>query len=100
DFAHSSGFSSWEEMCRMVASVDISTPDRMERFKAWQEGDGTKGMLEFLIARNNTSSSEESSSPTEQTAYADEAEDKFAGLDADQEITVHVPGRPGTLKRL
>jgi 3'-phosphoadenosine 5'-phosphosulfate sulfotransferase (PAPS reductase)/FAD synthetase len=100
DFAHSSGFSSWEEMCRMVASVDVSTPDRMERFRAWQEGDGTKGMLEFVIARNNTAGDGDGSATAEQAGAADEAEDEFSGLGEDQEITIHVPGSTGTLKRL
>ena len=72
----------------------------MERFRAWQEGDGTKGMLEFVIACNNTAGGGGSPAPTEQTASADEAEDEYAKLDADQEITVHVPGSIGTLRCL
>lgn len=89
DFALSMGFSSFGEMCRMVSSVDISTPDRLARFRAWQEDDGTKAVLEFVIACND-----------EPGRDGGHPEDEFGGADPDQEITVHVPGSTGTLKRL
>jgi 3'-phosphoadenosine 5'-phosphosulfate sulfotransferase (PAPS reductase)/FAD synthetase len=88
-FALRMGFSSYAEMCRMVSSVDISTPDRLARFKAWQEDDGTKAVLEFVIACNN-----------EPGAGGDDPGDEFGRVDPDQEITLHVPGSSGTLKRM
>jgi len=42
------GFDSAAEFHRMVASVDLSTPDRFAAFKRWQEEDGTKQGLSLL----------------------------------------------------
>lgn len=88
-FALRMGFSSYAEMCQMVSSVDISTPERLARFKAWQEDDGTKAVLEFVIACNN-----------EPGADGDSPGDEFGRVDPDQEITLHVPGSSGTLQRM
>ena len=42
------GFESLEEFNRMVSDVDLSTPDKLRNFKAWQENDGTKeGLLKL-----------------------------------------------------
>lgn len=44
-FAKANGFSSSSEMFRLTATADISTPEKLARFKKWQEEDGTKAGL-------------------------------------------------------
>ena len=44
------GFDSADEFHRMAAGADISTPEKLAAFKAWQENDGTKVGLQRLAA--------------------------------------------------
>ena len=39
------GFADEREFHRLVASRDISTPEKLKAFKSWQEGDGSKAGL-------------------------------------------------------
>lgn len=48
EIAQALGFASAEEFHRMVANADISTPEKLAAFKAWQENDGTKAGLDAL----------------------------------------------------
>ncbi|MCB0595432.1 MAG: hypothetical protein KDD28_15175 [Phaeodactylibacter sp.] len=46
EFAKSLGFSDAGEMNKLISNVDISAPEKMERFLKWKEADGTKtGLL-------------------------------------------------------
>ena len=47
------GFESVGEFHRLVATTDISSPEKLEAFKRWQEGDGTKDGLLKLTPHNN-----------------------------------------------
>jgi len=43
------GFESSQEFHKLVAAVDLSTPEKLEAFKLWQYGDGTKdGLLQLM----------------------------------------------------
>jgi hypothetical protein len=44
------GFENEKEMHRLVASVDLSTPEKIAAFKKWQFEDGTKDGLIKLPA--------------------------------------------------
>ena len=39
------GFESEIEFHRLVAAADLSTPEKVQAFKAWQNNDGTKAGL-------------------------------------------------------
>jgi len=42
------GFASLAEMSKLVAGVDLSTPEKLAAFSAWQAKDGTKdGLLKL-----------------------------------------------------
>jgi hypothetical protein len=42
------GFESMEEFNRLVSNVDLSTPDKLNAFKTWQNEDGSKdGLLKL-----------------------------------------------------
>ena len=42
------GFDSFEEFNKMISNVDISTEEKMKKFKKWQYADGTKkGLLKL-----------------------------------------------------
>lgn len=43
------GFKDEREFHRMVASYDISSEERMEKFRSWQLNDGTRNGLQTLI---------------------------------------------------
>lgn len=46
--AQSLGFDDAAEFNKLVAGVDMTTPEKLADFKAWQEDDGTKeGILEL-----------------------------------------------------
>lgn len=46
------GFESEAEFNRMVCAVDLSAPHKIEAFKRWQNGDGTKaGLMELLTSQ-------------------------------------------------
>lgn len=47
--ARTYGFNDSSEMTRLIASVDLSTPEMRERFKNWQIFDGTKEGLQKLL---------------------------------------------------
>ena len=48
ELVQSMGFSSLDEFNEMVCSVDLSTPEKLAKFKDWQANDGTKeGLLKF-----------------------------------------------------
>jgi hypothetical protein len=40
--AQSFGFADIAEFNRMIAAVDLSTPEKRAAFKSWQDEDGTK----------------------------------------------------------
>lgn len=42
EIARFNGFENEQEFHRLVAAVDISTPEKLARFTRWQEEDGTK----------------------------------------------------------
>lgn len=44
------GFENVREMMHLVASVNLSKPDRLAAFKQWQDNDGTKAGLLILLA--------------------------------------------------
>lgn len=44
------GFESAAELHRLVAQVDISTEERKQKFKRWQDEDGSKLGLEALMS--------------------------------------------------
>jgi hypothetical protein len=48
------GFTSRDEFFLLVSSVDLSTPDRLDRFRAWQDRDGTKAGLLGVIEQNGS----------------------------------------------
>ncbi len=42
------GFESLQEFNKLVASVDLSTPEKLKAFKEWQDNDGSKtGLLKL-----------------------------------------------------
>jgi len=44
------GFESGAEFCRLVASVDMSAPEKLQAFRRWQVTDGTKeGLLKLPV---------------------------------------------------
>jgi hypothetical protein len=49
EFVKEMGFESEEEMHKMVASVDLTDPDKMQKFMNWKEADGTKEGLLYVI---------------------------------------------------
>ena len=49
EFVKEMGFESEEEMHEMVASVDLTDPDKMQKFMNWKEADGTKEGLLYVI---------------------------------------------------
>lgn len=49
---HELGFESLAEMNAMIAGLDISTPERLDRFNYWKQADGTKTGL-IRINREN-----------------------------------------------
>lgn len=46
------GFESEKEHAKLVASVDISTPEKMARFLVWRNNSGEKSKLLDLIKLN------------------------------------------------
>lgn len=50
EFVKAMGFDSVKEFHRLVASVDLSTPEKLKAFEDWKENDGTK---EGLLALND-----------------------------------------------
>jgi hypothetical protein len=43
------GFESLEELSRMVAAVDLSTPEKIIAFRLWKNYDGSKeGLMDLL----------------------------------------------------
>ena len=49
DVAKEAGFADAAELHRMVASVDLTKPGMIARFKQWQTEDGSKRGLEELL---------------------------------------------------
>lgn len=48
EFVKQMGFDSLQEFNKLVASVDISTPEKLKAFLGWKENDGTKkGILKI-----------------------------------------------------
>ena len=47
--AQENGFNDSREMSRLIATVDISTPEKFAAFKKWQYTDGTKDGLMKLF---------------------------------------------------
>ncbi len=45
ELVKSLGFADAREFHRLVASADITSPEKLTAFKAWQENDGTKAGL-------------------------------------------------------
>lgn len=43
-----SGFSSQKEFFSMVSGIDLSNPDKLEKFIDWKDNDGTKAGLEKI----------------------------------------------------
>ena len=43
------GFESEQEMHKLIASVDLSDPDKLQKFMDWKENDGTKKGLLHVI---------------------------------------------------
>lgn len=46
------GFTSPDEFFSMVAKVDLTSAEKLQQFKTWQNNDGTKAGLEKLINGN------------------------------------------------
>ncbi len=46
--AQALGFQNVAEFNRMVAAVDLSTPERLAAFRRWQDNDGSKDGLQQL----------------------------------------------------
>lgn len=53
-----SGFKSLQEMTRMVASVNLTSPGAMEAFEDWKNNDGSKKGLENLLNKKPVADSE------------------------------------------
>lgn len=50
DLVREMGFADLREFNRLVSLVDISTPEKMDLFLAWQQNDGTKmGLLKLFV---------------------------------------------------
>ena len=41
-FVKEQGFNSLKEFNKMVSGIDLSTNDKLKKFKDWKENDGTK----------------------------------------------------------
>jgi len=54
ELAKMMGFTGEEELHKMVAAVDMSTPVQIRRFQVWKEFDGSKGGLEKLLPQPKT----------------------------------------------
>lgn len=50
--AQSLGFADAREFFQMVANADISTPEKIEAFRRWQDESGNKSGLETLQKSN------------------------------------------------
>ena len=50
DLVRALGFADEADFHRLVASADISTPEKMKAFRKWQEEDGSKAGLLALAA--------------------------------------------------
>ena len=51
DLVKEMGFNSVQEFNHLVATVDISTPQKLKAFEDWKENDGTKeGLLKLFEA--------------------------------------------------
>ena len=42
EFVKEQGFNSLKEFNKMVSGIDLSTNDKLKKFKDWKENDGTK----------------------------------------------------------
>ena len=49
ELAKEMGFESEQEMHKLIASVDLSDPDKLHKFMNWKENDGTKKGLLHVI---------------------------------------------------
>jgi hypothetical protein len=49
DFVKEMGFESEQEMNKLVASVDLTDSNKMQKFMNWKEADGTKEGLLYVI---------------------------------------------------
>jgi hypothetical protein len=46
------GFDGEQDFHRMVATVDIASPEKLSAFRSWQEKDGTKaGLLKLPVRK-------------------------------------------------
>lgn len=59
DFARLNGFEDAKEMNKLVASVDLSTPDKLKAFEDWKQYDGTKETLLQLAPPDTVPRSED-----------------------------------------
>jgi len=48
EIAKKLGFDNETEMHKMISDIDLSTPDKIQEFKKWQDQDGTKNGLDKL----------------------------------------------------
>ena len=46
------GFEDAKELTRMIANVDLSSPDKLRAFAQWKKEDGSKKGLEKLATTN------------------------------------------------
>lgn len=47
------GFLGLEEFNKLISEVDISTQEKLAKFKDWQNGDGSKAGLKLLLVNNS-----------------------------------------------
>lgn len=52
ELARLNGFESAVEMNKLIAAVDISTPEKLQAFNTWKEGDGSKAGLQQLLPKS------------------------------------------------
>jgi len=52
-FAKEHGFESGQEMSALIASIDLSTHDKLEVFEKWKREDGSKEGLLKLKEKTN-----------------------------------------------
>lgn len=63
------GFTDEQELHRMVAAADLSTPMKLRAFQAWKEFDGSKAGLSKLLPQEKPAAEEATRATPMEQAY-------------------------------